>query len=107
MTLIPAQLSEIKEYEIVKRGNHSNPLKSQQMLSRHTRVHYVSCQVTRSPCGCRNLFGADAHQDVWTSRQQVWRVAGSDLEDEFCSIWDPSDAFQLAYEDVAGSMELE
>ena len=47
--MIPAQLSQTKEYEMFQRGNHSNPLKSQQMLSRHKQVHYVSCQVTRSP----------------------------------------------------------
>ena len=32
--LIPAQLSEIKNYEIGKRGNFHNPLKPQQMLAR-------------------------------------------------------------------------
>ena len=75
-TVIPAQLPEIKEYEIVKRGNHSNPLKSQQMLSRHKRVHYASFQVTRSRCGCGNVFGADAHQDVIPTPSALWN-AGS------------------------------
>ena len=78
-TLIPEQLSEIKEYEMLKRGNHSNPLKSQQMLSRHKQVHYVSCQVTRSPCGCRNVFGADAHQYVIPTSSGLWKAGRASL----------------------------
>ena len=62
--VIPAQLSEIKNYEIGKRRNFHNPLKSQQMLARKgALVYYYSCQVTRDPCSCRSVFGADAHQE--------------------------------------------
>ena len=70
------KVSEIKEYEMLKRGNHSNPLKLQQMLFPQKQVHYVSCQVTRAPCGCRNVFGADAHQDVRPTPSALWK-AGS------------------------------
>ena len=78
-TLIPAQLSEIREYEINQRNNHSNPMKSQQMLSRHRKVHYISCQVTREPCNCRTVFGADAHQGVIPTTSSLWK-AGTRFE---------------------------
>ena len=70
------KVSGIKKYEMLKRGNHSNPLKLQQMLFRHKQVHYVTCQVTRSPCGRRNVFGTDAHQDVRPTPSALWK-AGS------------------------------
>ena len=61
--LISVQLSEIVEYEKVKRNNHQNPLKSQQLseVARGAQVYY-SDQVTCAPCLCRSVFGADAHQ---------------------------------------------
>ena len=90
---------------MLKRGNHSNPLKLQQMLFPQKQVHYVSCQVTRAPCGCRNVFGADAHQDVrptpsalWTAGSRCGELLDQTLRPNFAAFWDPSDASKLASE---------
>ena len=64
-TLIPAQLSEIREYEINQRNNHSNP------MSRSRCCPGISCQVMREPCNCRHVFGADAHQGVIPTHVQA------------------------------------
>ena len=81
--LIELQLEEIKDYEICTRGNPHNPEKSQQMLSRtRHKVYHYSCQVTKDPCTCRSVFGADAHQAVIPTSSSLWH-GGKEFEKLF------------------------
>ena len=81
--LIELQLEEIKDYGICTRGNPHNPEKSQQMLSRTGhKVYYYSCQVTKDPCTCRSVFGADAHHTVIPTSSSLWH-GGKEFEKLF------------------------
>lgn len=98
--LIPQQLSEIETYERNTRGNSQNPLKTQQMLSRGKQVYYISCQVTRSPCSCRSVFGADAHHACIPTASSLWNAG-----DKFAKLFDATlhrnfQAFGTAVEPV-------
>ena len=84
--LIAQQLEEIKEYEIARRGNVQNPDKSQQMLSRSgKKVYYYSCQVTKDPCTCRSIFGADAHHSVIPTCSSLW-TSGDEFKQRFDAV---------------------
>ena len=81
---IPPQLEEIKMWEQSCRYNYARPTKSQQMLNSDGRtVYYWSAQVTRAPCVCRSVFGADAHQKHVPTSSAVWQ-SGS----RFAKLWD-------------------
>ena len=72
--LIPKQLAEIEDFEKTWRNNVQNPQKSQQMLGRQKGVvYYYSCQLTRAPCTCRSIFGADAHQRCISTTSCLWK----------------------------------
>ena len=82
--LIEPQLEEIRLYEIDIRFNHARPTKSQQMLGADNRtIHYWSTQLTRAPCTCRSVFGADAHQKHVQTSSSMWKAG-----DRFAQLWD-------------------
>ena len=81
---IAPQLEEIQRWEENVRNNNARPTKSQQMLNADGRtVYYWSAQVTRAPCLCRSIFGADAHQKHVPTSSAMWK-AGSRFE----KLWD-------------------
>ena len=80
--LIAGQLEEIKEYEIARRIRK----KSQQMMSRTSKkVYYYSCQVSKDPCTCRSIFGADAHHSVIPTCSALW-TSGDEFKKRFHAI---------------------
>ena len=94
--LIEPHMAAIQESEKRLRNNHSRPSKSQQMLgSDNKTVYYRSTQLTRAPCTCRSIFGADAHQKhVLQTSSSMWTDG-----DCFAKLWDATllknfDAFQ-------------
>ena len=81
---IAPQLEEIQQWEENVRNNNARPTKSQQMLKADGwTVYYWSAQVTRAPCLCRSIFGADAHQKHVPTSSAMWK-AGSRFE----KLWD-------------------
>ena len=81
---IAPQLEEIQRWEENVRNNNARPTKSQQMLNADGwTVYYWSAQVTRAPCLCRSIFGADAHQKHVPTSSAMWK-AGSRFE----KLWD-------------------
>ena len=81
---IAPQLEEIQQWEENVRNNNARPTKSQQMLQADGwTVYYWSAQVTRAPCLCRFIFGADAHQKHVPTSSAMWK-AGSRFE----KLWD-------------------
>ena len=81
---IAPQLEEIQRWEENVRNNNARPTKSQQMLNADGwTVYYWSAQVTRAPCLCRSIFGADAHQKHVPTSSAMWN-AGSRFE----KLWD-------------------
>ena len=57
--------------------------KSQQMTSRTSKkVHYYSCQVSKDPCTCRSIFGADAHHSVIPTCSALW-TSGDEFKKRF------------------------
>jgi hypothetical protein len=77
---IAPQLEEIQRWEENVRNNNARPTKSQQMLNADGwTVYYWSAQVTRAPCLCRSIFGADAHQKHVPPSSAMWK-AGSKFE---------------------------
>ena len=78
------RLEEIQQWEQNMRNNYARPTKSQQMLkSDGWTVYYWSAQVTRAPCLCRSIFGADAHQKHVPTSSAMW-TAGT----RFQKLWD-------------------
>lgn len=81
--LIQPMMEEIVEYEKKECNNCQNPEASHQMLSRYGDViHYHSCQLTKSPCKCRVLFGADSHHRKIPTDSKYW-TAGN----KFANLW--------------------
>lgn len=82
--LVEPQLEEICSYEKHTRFNTQRPNKSQQMLgSDNSTIHYWSAQLTRAPCTCRSVFGADAHQKHVQTCSDVWTAGG-----RFAKLWE-------------------
>ena len=66
------------------RGNTVRPTKSQQMLQGSGgRTYYWTAQLTRTPCTCRSLFGADKRMKHVPTCSSNW-TAGS----QFARLWD-------------------
>ena len=80
--LIAEQLDEIQHFEVSERGNWSRPEKAILMLSNSGKVHYRSAQLSRAPCVCRCLFGADRHQKHLATTSSRWKAA-----DKFSQLW--------------------
>ena len=82
--LVEPQLEEICSYEKNIRRNTQRPNKSQQMLgSDNSTIHYWSAQLTRAPCTCRSVFGADAHQKHAQTCSDIWKAGG-----RFAKLWE-------------------
>ena len=56
------------------------------MLSRSgKKVYYYSCQVTKDPCTCRSIFGADAHHSVIPTCSSLW-TSGDEFKQRFDAV---------------------
>ena len=89
---IAPQLEEIQQWEENVRNNNARPTKSQQMLKADGwTVYYWSAQVTRAPCLCRSIFGADAHQKHVPTSSAMWNkhLALKTKEQEMKQRWQP------------------
>ena len=49
------------------------------------KVYYYSCQVSKDPCTCRSIFGADAHQCVIPTCSSLW-TSGDEFKKRFDAI---------------------
>ena len=112
---IAPQLEEIQQWEENVRNNNARPTKSQQMLKADGwTVYYWSAQVTRAPCLCRsNLWSWRSpetranfigHVESW---KQIWEIMGRHIDEELWSFSESRPASHLAWQVMAGVVELE
>ena len=81
-SLIEPHMAAIKDTEMRLRNNYGRPDKSQLVLGKGV-VYYKSTQLTRAPCTCRTVFGADKHMGHVQTCSSMW-AAG----DRLAELWD-------------------